>query len=419
MSDPVQVPEGWRKVKLSEVTKVDPESLTQRTDPEYEFRYIDIASVSTGNIDIPTDRILFSESPSRARRVVRTNDVLMATVRPNLKAFAHYSGNGEDVVCSTGFAVIRSKEKSDSKFIFNTILSDEITRQIENLIVGSNYPAINSSDVKQLSFSIPPLPEQKKIASILTSVDDVIEKTEAQISKLQDLKKGMMTELLAKGIGHTEFKDSPVGRIPKSWDVKTVKEVVKSIKSGLSRRIVTQDIGLPMMISGNIQDNKLDTSELKYWYKDDPQGANTDNYLLQDGDILICFINSISQIGKCCIYQDIGRPAIYTTNMFRVQAKGGYSPDFLYQVFITKRFQDEIQLITKPAVNQASFTKADLEKIWIPVPPEEERNKIVSSVISIDDSLLVKQNKLSHTKSLKKALMNDLLTGKVRVSTTN
>ena len=61
---------------------------------------------------------------------------------------------------------------------------------------------------------LPPLPEQKKIASILTSVDDVIEKTEAQISKLQDLKKGMMTELLTKGIGHTEFKDSPVGRIP-------------------------------------------------------------------------------------------------------------------------------------------------------------------------------------------------------------
>ena len=61
--------------------------------------------------------------------------------------------------------------------------------------------------------------EQQKIASILTSVDEVIEKTEAQISKLQDLKKGMMQELLTKGIGHTEFKDSPVGRIPKGWEV--------------------------------------------------------------------------------------------------------------------------------------------------------------------------------------------------------
>ena len=73
----------------------------------------------------------------------------------------------------------------------------------------------------------PPKPEQQKIASILTSVDEVIEKTEAQIGKLQDLKKGMMQELLTKGIGHTEFKDSPVGRIPKGWEVKTLNEVAQ------------------------------------------------------------------------------------------------------------------------------------------------------------------------------------------------
>ncbi len=67
---------------------------------------------------------------------------------------------------------------------------------------------------------IPPLPEQKKIASILTSVDEVIENTQKQIDKLQDLKKATMNELLTKGIGHTEFKDSELGRIPKSWEVK-------------------------------------------------------------------------------------------------------------------------------------------------------------------------------------------------------
>ena len=68
----------------------------------------------------------------------------------------------------------------------------------------------------------PPLPEQQKIASILTSVDEVIEKTQTQINKLQDLKKATMNELLTRGIGHTEFKDSPVGRIPLSWEVKII-----------------------------------------------------------------------------------------------------------------------------------------------------------------------------------------------------
>ena len=71
----------------------------------------------------------------------------------------------------------------------------------------------------KLQFNFPPLPEQKKIASILTSVDEVIENTQKQIDKLQDLKKATMNELLTKGIGHTEFKDSELGRIPKSWEV--------------------------------------------------------------------------------------------------------------------------------------------------------------------------------------------------------
>ena len=70
---------------------------------------------------------------------------------------------------------------------------------------------------------IPPLPEQKKIASILTSVDEVIENTQKQIDKLQDLKKATMNELLTKGIGHTEFKDSELGRIPKSWEVRSLR----------------------------------------------------------------------------------------------------------------------------------------------------------------------------------------------------
>ena len=75
----------------------------------------------------------------------------------------------------------------------------------------------NAVDVKDTN-SLPPLPEQKKIASILTSVDEVIETTQKQIDKLQDLKKATMNELLTKGIGHTEFKDSELGRIPKSWE---------------------------------------------------------------------------------------------------------------------------------------------------------------------------------------------------------
>lgn len=95
-------------------------------------------------------------------------------------------------------------------------------RGVGDSISGSAQPQITGAGLRSIEFPAPPLPEQQKIAAILSSVDDVIEKTRAQIDKLKDLKTGMMQELLTKGIGHTAFKDSPVGRIPVHWDVVTL-----------------------------------------------------------------------------------------------------------------------------------------------------------------------------------------------------
>jgi len=100
-------------------------------------------------------------------------------------------------------------------------------RTFSDVISGSAQPQITGEGLKKVSLPIPPLLEQKKIASILTSVDEVIENTQIQIDKLQDLKKATMNELLTKGIGHTEFKDSELGQIPKSWEIVSCEDVCK------------------------------------------------------------------------------------------------------------------------------------------------------------------------------------------------
>jgi type I restriction enzyme S subunit len=225
-----------------------------------------------------------------------------------------------------------------------------------------------------------------------------------------------MNELLTKGIGHTEFKDSELGRIPKNWIIKNFSEVTSLIKSGLSRKLSHQDIGLPIINSGNITKDGLDTTELKYWYLTDPQGENTENYFLDEGDILLNFINSISQIGKSCIFRDIGRSTIYTTNIFRIKSNKFLSSKFLFLLMNHDKFQKEIQLITKPAVNQASFTKDELLKIRVQVPPIEEQKKIENIIFSLDDEISTITKKFNKYFFLKKSLMQDLLTGKVRVS---
>ena len=224
-----------------------------------------------------------------------------------------------------------------------------------------------------------------------------------------------MEELLTRGIDNTEFKDSELGKIPKNWIIKNVSEVTSLIKSGLSRKLSQKDIGLPIINSGNITKDGLDTTKLKYWHLIDTQGVNSENYFLDEGDILLNFINSITQIGKSCIFRDIDRPTIYTTNIFRIKSNKYLSTKFLFLLMNSDKFQKEIQVITKPAINQASFTKEELLKIRVQVPPIEEQKKIENIIFSLDDKISIIKKKLNKNIFIKKSLMQDLLTGKVRV----
>jgi type I restriction enzyme, S subunit len=307
-----------------------------------------------------------------------------------------------------------NKDIVDSDFFFQSLFSVKDSL-LQVSVSATGVPALNSSDINASLITLPPLPEQKKIASVLTSVDEVIEKTQLQINKLQDLKKGTMNELLTKGIGHKEFKDSELGRIPKSWEVRRFGDVATSIKSGLSRRLSSQDIGIPVINSGNISSRGLNINKLKYWYFDDPQGAKTEDYLLHDGDILLNFINSMGQIGKSCVFEAIGRDCIYTTNLFRIQVGNSIASSFLHYLMTQERFQKEISLIAKPAVNQASFTKDELSNIAVPVPSLFEQDLILRNLGAIEKHITGTYQKLSQIQSLKKSLMQDLLTGKVRV----
>lgn len=192
-----RIPHSWKVRKLNSLCSIDSTSLKETTDPNYRFQYIDISSVTTGTIRYPAETIVFSEAPSRARKVIRKGNILIGTVRPNLKAFAYFDANGEDWIASTGFAVLQANQNNDSRFLFNLMLSDNISLQIEKMMIGSNYPAINSSDVKALTCLVPPLPEQKQIASILTSMDDRIEVARSKLSQTQSLKQSLMQDLLA------------------------------------------------------------------------------------------------------------------------------------------------------------------------------------------------------------------------------
>jgi len=191
-----ELPEGWRLLRLCEIVNINQESLSEKTAKAFEFKYIDLSSVKEGKIELPTDKISFGNAPSRARRRFSKEDILVATVRPNLKGFAYIDFSADDYICSTGFAVLRAKTDFNSRFIYHNFYSHETARYFYGCVVGSNYPALNNSDIDHLKIPCPMLTEQKKIAALLSTCDQEIELLRKKEKALKQQKKGLMQKLL-------------------------------------------------------------------------------------------------------------------------------------------------------------------------------------------------------------------------------
>jgi type I restriction enzyme S subunit len=171
-----QIPEKWSLRKVKFLAQVNKKTLSENTLPSLELRYVDIGSVSFENGIEKIETFKFKDSPSRARRLAKTGDTIVSTVRTYLKAVARVDKDSSNYVFSTGFAVIEPLELIDSKFLYLCTKSDAFTIQVELNSKGMSYPAINSTDLSNLYLVVPPIEEQIKL----------VEFTEDQLSRIQD-----------------------------------------------------------------------------------------------------------------------------------------------------------------------------------------------------------------------------------------
>jgi type I restriction enzyme S subunit len=187
---------AWAVKRLNDVTDIDPQSLGGDTRPDFAFNYIALEDVDLGTLASYSEQ-LFKSAPSRARRRLRKYDILVSTVRPNLKSHLLFLNDGGNWVCSTGFCVVRCREGvAAPAYVYFHMFGDYVTRQIEALLTGSNYPAINSRDIRSLEIPLPEFDEQVAIAAALTDMDAEIAALQAKMAKGRQLKQGMMQELL-------------------------------------------------------------------------------------------------------------------------------------------------------------------------------------------------------------------------------
>ena len=186
----------WQPARFGEAALIDPENLGSETRRDFAFNYIALEGVDQGRLTSFTE-VRFESAPSRARRVLRTGDVLVSTVRPNLKSHLLFETDEGKWIASTGFSVVRSKAGISSPgFLFALLFSSIVEQQVDALLTGSNYPAINGRDVANLKFASPPFEEQVAIAQVLSNMDAEISALESRLTKARALKQAMAQALL-------------------------------------------------------------------------------------------------------------------------------------------------------------------------------------------------------------------------------
>lgn len=192
-----EIPEHWEVKRLQSVASCNDNCLSEKTPQNQEIEYVEIGNVDNVNGIKATEKMLFGNAPSRARRITQTGDIIVSTVRTYLKAIAVIKRDG--LIVSTGFAVIRPKN-IDNKYIQYIMLSDCIINSIVANSYGVNYPAITANKLMKLSIPVPPLSEQQAIVAYIDSklqkIDQYLADLQTEIDYLKEFKQRLISDVV-------------------------------------------------------------------------------------------------------------------------------------------------------------------------------------------------------------------------------
>ena len=382
-----------KTARIKDVAELDPETLGESTDPNFTFKYIDLSSVKGGRIGDQVESMTFAAAPGRARKLIKEGDVLLGMVRPYLKPFAKVQRALDGHVASTGFAVIRAKSGvTDPEYLYQTIWSDSISKQIHQMVTGSNYPALSVGDVRDLKIPLPPLAEQRKIAEILRTWDEAIETAEAELKAKKERKRWLMNKLLAPAVVHGRH----------GW---------RHVELGdcFSERSESGQPGLPLLsITGEygVVDRELIGRR-------DTSAADKGKYLrIYPGDIGYNTMRMWQGVCGLSSHDGIVSPA-YTI----LRPLPGTNAAFMYYLFkcpaMIAKFHSRSQGLVKDTLN---LKFPAFSKISVNQPDLNVQKDIVSVLEKTDTELSLSGKYIEALRTQKRGLMQKLLTGEVRVA---
>jgi len=312
---------------------------------------------------------------------------------------------------SSGIRKIYFKDNSlNKKYTYYFLQTSYIQNIIKKFSTGVTIKHASKA-IPNLIIIIPRLEEQKRIAYVLSKIENAIKIQDRIINSLQELKKSMMHKLFTEGIGHTEFKDTEIGRIPKEWEIKKISELF-SIEHGISitpkRRKLRANY--PMLRTSNMGWGKISLEKIDYsWFSDD----EIKNLNLQYGDLLVC---EGGDIGRTAMWTGELEKVGYQNHLHRLRKKyDSVSPLFYmywmqYAILYSHLYINEGNKTTIP-----NLSKSKIMNFNVVYTTYEEQKRIADILSAIDNKISIEEKRKDSFENLFKSMLNELMTGQIRV----
>jgi len=394
-------PKGWKVVKLGDICKqIKSGGTPLTTKREYwngNIPFVKIEDITSSGKYLTKTNTFISENGLKNSNawIVPKNSLLLAMYG----SLGEVSINKIPAATNQAILGIMPNDTIDIEFLYYWFLY--FKKQWKKFAKPTTQANLTAEIVKNTKLPLPPLPEQKAIAKILSTVDEAIQKVDEAIAKTERLKKGLMQKLLTKGIGHKEFKYSKeLGcEIPREWEVTKLKDVIR-YKKGKKPKIMIEEQKegyLPYLTADNLR-----TGVFTQWAREDEDVVKVDK-----NDIILIWD------GFYCGFTFRGFEGILSSTMVKVEPRPGINENFLFYVLKThfRELNTKISGMYLKHVNKTVF-----ENLKIPLPPLSEQQKIAEILSTVDKKLELERKRKEKLERIKKGLMNDLLTGRKRVN---
>lgn len=409
-----EIPEDWEVVELREIADDFISGGTPSTSkPEFwdgEIPWMRSASITNRYVDQGEKHISKAGLENSATNIVPKGNILVAT----RVSIGNVAINNIDVAISQDLTgVVIRKEMADPEYVYWALRKSE--NRIKHLVQGSTIKGVLREDLKSLPIPLPKLPEQQRIASVLSTTDEAAQKTDQIIRETRRLSKGLIQQVLTKGLGHSEFKQTEIGEIPYGWEVASLGDcMIRDPQNGIYRHQSCYGRGTQIVRIDDFYDGLFvrTTGFERVQLSDEEISA----YELRPRDILVNRVNSLPFLGKAAIVPSLSEPTVFESNMMRFTSNPSLLlPEYAIYWLLTPLAQHHFQSRAKRAVAQSSVNQGDVRSLRVAKPPLGEQRRIVDLLSSVDRKADKEKQKKQHLARLRRGLMQDLLTGKARV----